>query len=202
MIARIPADGSDVFLSLFLVRETPDWQLVAFIFHRIKGFSIRPVVFVIVVLFFLVILHHHTFHDLQLFLEGSGVESGGLDLHDLLPFLSRGILGHKFLHASIENLPLVHFKRELNGHGGLGTDTFGSDGIVHSLTLSIIVVEFISERLFDHRNVVHHASWILGLLLSLGLVDHVLFNIIDFVLDGGFVSVLQNQIPFIVEMFL
>lgn len=58
--------------------------------------------------------------------------------------------------------------------------------------MSIVVVEFISQGFLDHGDVVDHAARVLGLLLTFGLVDHVLLYIVDFVLDGRFVAIFQN----------
>lgn len=64
MISRVPTDGGYVLFSLFFVGETPDGQLVSFVFHGVNSFAIGPVVLVVVILLFLVVLHHHSFHNL------------------------------------------------------------------------------------------------------------------------------------------
>jgi hypothetical protein len=124
MVSGIPADGGDVLLALLFVGETPNRQLVTFVFEGIKGFPVGPVVFIIVILFFLVVLHHHTLHNLELFLETGGVETGTLDIHLEFALLVFLVLLLEFRHVSVEDLPLVHLKVELNGNGRLSAHTY------------------------------------------------------------------------------
>lgn len=77
----------------------------------------------------------------------------------LCAFLSSIGLGLKFSHAYVKNFPLVDLKRKLDADWSLGADTFGSDGVVHGLALSVIIVKFISESFLDHGNIVH---WVTG----------------------------------------
>lgn len=63
------------------------------------------------------------------------------------------------------------------------------------MALPVVVVELVPQRLLDHRDIVHHGGGVLGLLLPLGLVNHVLLDVVDLVLNGRFVTVLQNQVP-------
>ena len=123
VVTRVPADGCDVLLTLFFVRKTPDRQLMTFVLEGIEGLPIGPIVFIIVILFFLVVLHHHTLHDLKLFLETGGVETGTLDIHGEFALLVFLVLQLLFRHVGIKDLPLVHFKVKLNGNGGLGAHT-------------------------------------------------------------------------------
>lgn len=121
---------------------------------------------------------------------------------DHLIFLIGLGLRLELFHASIKDFPLVDLKRKLNGNRGLSTYTFGSDGVIHSLTLSIIVVEFISEGLFNHGNIIYYTSWIFGFLLTFSLIDHILFCIVNFFLNSSFITIFQNQISFKIEMDL
>lgn len=202
MISRIPADGGDIFLSLFFIGKSPNWQLMTFVFHGIKSFSVWPVILIVIILFFLVILHYHTFHNFQLFFKAGRVQSWSLDFVDLLILFSLRLLSLELFHASIENFPLIHLKRELDGDRGLSRDTFSSNGVIHSLTLSVIVVEFISQSFFNHGDIIDHTSRIFSFLLSFGLVDHILFNIIDFILDSSFITIFQNKVSGEVKMDL
>lgn len=117
VVPRVPADGGHVLLTLLLVGEAPDRQLVPLVLHRVEGLAVRPVVLsldphlVVVVLLLLVVLHHHTLHDLQLLLETRRVQSSGLDLVYLRAFLPCSLLRLHLMHVGIKNLPLVDFQR-------------------------------------------------------------------------------------------
>ena len=123
VVTRVPAYGCDVLLTLFFVGKTPDRQLVTFVLEGIEGLPIGPIVFIIVILFFLVVLHHHTLHDLKLFLETGGVETGTLDIHGEFALLVLLVLFLELRHVGIKDLPLVHLKVKLNGNGRLGAHT-------------------------------------------------------------------------------
>lgn len=114
------------------------------VFHSVECLTVGPVVLIVVILLFLIILHHHSLHDLQLFLKTSGIQSRSLNLHNLRSFFPGLFFSLNLAHISIKYFPLINLHGKLDRNWGLCAHSFSSDRIIHSLALSIIVIEFIS----------------------------------------------------------
>lgn len=150
-------------------------------------------------------MNHHSFHNFQTFFKRNWVERSFLlrfkGCDSLFFCFFFGFLGG-LLYISVENLPLSDFKGKVFIWWGFSRNTLFSNMIIQSLSLSFIVVKFISQSFFDGVNIFFRSSGVFSFVVSDGFFNEIVSDFEDFFLHSGLITRFKNNVSFEFKMNL